>query len=981
MDAPPPTPEARPDAPVVDRTGLPADDDADPTEVPAWRSDPPTVGAVLVTHHGGRWLPQVLASLAALEHAPNVWRVVDVSSTDDGAELVRTSFGAERITYAPAGTGFGAAVRSAVAAMPGTDWLWLLHDDAAVRPDTLAALLDEATSADDVAVVGPKIREWPSLRRLLEVGLTITATGSRETGLETGEPDAGQHDWPRDVLAVNTAGMLVRRDVWDELGGLDPDLPLYLDDVDLGWRVARAGYRTRVAPKAVLFHAEASRRGTRRRVAGDVEPWEQRRAALHVLLANTAGARFWWQYVRLLLGTLLRTLGLLVARDPEAAGDELQALVAVYGRPGRLRAARRRRAITARRGPEVVRSLLPPAWLPYQHGWDAVRDGVRALVRPESVETAGRRSSLEEDDVDVPLDDGPSLWSRRPWLVTVLALVVVSLVAARGVLVGPSGSALTGGALGVTPGSAGAWWDLWFERSHDVGLGSTGLVPPAVLLLALASTPVWFAPGLVVGPLLLLAAPLAGLTAHRFGRRLTDRRRARVVWATGYALTVVATGAVSEGRLGTVVALVVLPVIASTTLQLLEAVGAAGTRNPDAPTPRRTALRWGIWVAVGAAFAPVVLPLSVLGGLVAVVVDRRLRGPLLLGTGAAVVLLGPWLLTRVVAPMAWWQESGAFLPGGDPGWRTALGLLVGRAGSPEQAPLWLGAGLVLLAVLALVPRPTRTLLGLCWVLAAGALAVAVVGVVVEGPRPSGAGAVRAWVGVPAGAVALALGTAALIGVPALVERRGRRVVALAVLVALTVPVGTAAWWVVRGAADPLDRAVPATVPAFLTERPGDTLVVTGSVAAGVRTSVVRGAGPVVGAEGLRPSTDVRARLDRAVEGLLSAPGTDDVRALGALGVDAVYAPDVDPDVARALDAAPLLEPSGSDAPTSRVWTLVEPVERVTAQGPVWRPLLAAVQLVLWVVAVVLTAPVRRRDAGIDDVLGTDTTATTSGGRA
>ena len=112
--------------------------------------------------------------------------------------------------------------RLALESLPRTDWIWLLHDDSSVLPGTLSGLLDTATVSPDIAVVGPKIREWPSLRRLLEVGLTITATGTRETGLETGEPDAGQHDRERDVLAVNTAGMLIRRDVWDELDGFDP---------------------------------------------------------------------------------------------------------------------------------------------------------------------------------------------------------------------------------------------------------------------------------------------------------------------------------------------------------------------------------------------------------------------------------------------------------------------------------------------------------------------------------------------------------------------------------------------------------------------------------------------------------------------------------------------------------------------------------------------------------------------------------------
>ena len=51
----------------------------------------------------------------------------------------------------------------------------------------------------------------PRCSRLLEVGVTISGTGRRETGLEPGEYDQGQHDEVRQVLAVNTAGMLVRR--------------------------------------------------------------------------------------------------------------------------------------------------------------------------------------------------------------------------------------------------------------------------------------------------------------------------------------------------------------------------------------------------------------------------------------------------------------------------------------------------------------------------------------------------------------------------------------------------------------------------------------------------------------------------------------------------------------------------------------------------------------------------------------------------
>ena len=129
------------------------------------------------------------------------------------------------------------------------------------RPRALLALTLAIEDYPDADILGPKLREWPSLRRLLEVGVTITGTGRRETGLERGEYDQGQHDEARRVLAVNTAGMLVRRRVLEDLGGFDDELPIFGNDIDFGWRAARAGHPTMVVPQAVVFHAEAAHRG------------------------------------------------------------------------------------------------------------------------------------------------------------------------------------------------------------------------------------------------------------------------------------------------------------------------------------------------------------------------------------------------------------------------------------------------------------------------------------------------------------------------------------------------------------------------------------------------------------------------------------------------------------------------------------------------------------------------------------------------
>ena len=920
-------------------------------ETRPWLDEPPTVAAILVTHNGAAWLPKVFESLAVMDFAPTAWNVVDVSSTDGSGELLRETFGAERITYAASGTGFGAAVKLGLESAPHTDWIWLLHDDCAVTPGTLAGLLDEATAADDIAVVGPKIREWPSLKRLLEVGLSITSTGGRETGLEPGEPDAGQHDRPRDVLAVNTAGILIRRAVWDELGGFDPNLRLFFDDIDFGWRVARAGYRVRTAPRAVLFHAEASSRGSRRATAGDVPDSEFRRAAMFTLLANADSKKFVWQFVRLFFGTLLRTLGLLMVKAPEEAGDELSALQSIYLHPGRLRAARKSRSASAKRSAKDVRRLLPSPWLPYQHGFDSLREVVASMVRPETVATVGRRSAVTDTGPDEAQDlpSEPSILVRRPWLVVVLIAFVLSFIAGRGLF---SGGLLHGGALLASPDTAAGWWRLLFERWHDVGLGSSAMAPAFALPLAAAGTLVWFKPGIVVMSLLLFAVPLAGLSAHRLGRQLCSSRPVRIIWALTYAFAIVGTGAVSQGRLGTIVALVIAPILVNTGLQLFAKPG------------WQLGLRLGIWIAVAAAFAPLLYFFGIVGLLVGTATTSRLRGisswrqlrlPVAIATLVPLALLGPWMLQRVFLPMRWWWEAG--IASGQAA--SARDIALGRAGGPGAAPEWLSVGVLVLGLLALVPSATRRQVSWAWLFALFGLTVAALGTVSTFDTPSSSVRIAAWVGIPVVIWIAGLATAAMIAVDGL-SGLGRTTTTALVLLALLLPIGTGAWWLIRGEEEPLTRGSLNDVPAFLATRPGSTLVIDGSISGGIDYQVIEGDGLRLGQEAVLPTVAASRPVTELVGRLMSNPSTVDLSTLAGFGVGAIYAPRVDPELARRLDAAPGLEPAGSEDPKSRVWTLPQKPATSTDAGSMWHPVVAGVQVLLWLFAIILTAPVRQR---------------------
>ena len=405
---------------------------------------PSSVVALLVSRDGARWLPAVIDGLRAQRSPVDRVVAVDTGSKDDSVALLTEAFsGTGEVLQAPGSTSFPAAVALGLERVGDADWVWILHDDSNPDPGALEALLEAAVADPRAEVLGPKLREWPSLRRLLELGVTLSGTGRRETGLERGEYDQGQHDEVREVLAVNTAGMLVRRRVLDHLGGFDPQLPIFGNDLDFGWRAAQAGHRTLVVPKAVVFHAEAAHRGVRRTpLTGRHTHYQERRAALYTLLANSPGRALPWQVLRLGFGTLLRMVGLLLVRQVGQALDELAALVSLYGRPGQIVAARRARRELRTADPTAVRRLLAPWWLPYRHGLDFVGDLLAAATnqaadvaerrRLAKAEAEGRPVRRAQDEDELTQDSGILVRIlTSPVAVTVDVVVLLALVGAR----------------------------------------------------------------------------------------------------------------------------------------------------------------------------------------------------------------------------------------------------------------------------------------------------------------------------------------------------------------------------------------------------------------------------------------------------------------------------------------------------------------------------------------------------------------------
>lgn len=539
--------------------------------------------AVLVTAGNTPYLRRTLVALARQEVPASAVLVVDVASRRNGLgdgtpveDVVELSgidaVSRARILHVSEAFSFGDAVRRGLLALqedgrlpaPSHPYLWLLHDDSAPAPGCLASLLNAVTSARSVALAGPKQVDWDNPEQLLEVGLRTTASARRANDIVPGEIDQGQHDGRSDVLAVGTAGALVDRAVFDEIGGISPAFGAFGDGLELSRAVRLAGHRVVVVPDAVVAHRRAAflgRRGVRHGLRRDPQDTEglswQEATARSYRARRTAQLRAWATFssrpVWLLLSwflllACLRAPWRLLTNSVVRASDEMGAALAVASRPGLIRRGRRRLAAHA----TVPRSVLTRLYVDSAE----IRALRRDLVRQER-----ERAAREEAPSELELHELRALARRRRYVLTAVLLLTAGagLIALGGTL---ASRGLTGGALPSLDAAPGRLWEAAWSTWAASGDGYDSPLSPFLAVLAL---PV--ALGRVVGldgplmlhALVLVAVPLGALGAWAAAGTVTRRTHLRAWVALTWALAPAGLLALGQGRLGPLLVHILLP--------------------------------------------------------------------------------------------------------------------------------------------------------------------------------------------------------------------------------------------------------------------------------------------------------------------------------------------------------------------------------------------------------------------------------------
>jgi len=884
----------------------------------------PRIVAVLATHDGAATLRRAVASVAAQTQPGIELIAVDNASADGTGPLLLDLLGPDRVLVSDRDLGLGAAVdlaldavdaqdaRSGRSAPADDDLVLILHDDLELERDAVEHLVAAITEDDRVAIVGPKLRWADDPSRLQSVGATIDLTGRVDDGIDPGELDQGQRDMDRRVLFVPTAGMLVRRRVFDELGRFDQRAHAFREDLDLCWRAAIAGHDVEVVPAAVGRHASLAAEHQRSGRVAELGPrYLAERNTLAALLTNYGPERLLVVLPLALVVGAAKVLGFLLTRRIADARET----VAAWGwnlanLAGTLR--RRRRTQRMRRRSDAELAPLFGRITPRLQAYlEAVLDRLAGEAGPDPVGAAetqpsatlqGELEPTEPDDgavvpfdpdaVDVAPDREHGAVRRalgmvvaRPLQTVIPPTVLMLLVGLRDVVLPGT---VRGGDLVPFPGGPGliarhlAPW-------HDSGAALSPLDPsPAQLVLGALQ---WLLGDGSLRLLVIVAPLLAWGLAMRALAPFVAGVLPRTLIALLYAASPPVLASLAAGDVVTLVLAVLLPPIVMAMSTVLDATQPVG----------RVWRRIGVLaflLATVVAFAPplvIVLPLIALAGVghaLVAVADTAWRRTLIVRSVILallpVPLLGPWLWSLPQVILDELTTRGVALGGHPVAW---LALDPTGSGLGRTGLVLLAAGLVGALVVSVADvgptlfRASLAMLALGLVLPLAAWWLDAAGTSVR-HRPLLLIAAASLVGL------VALGS---VHAPAVLSAYpfGWRQLGVALTssaVVLAVAVGLVGFAVSGTPGLSREDAVPAYL-ATLSPHPPDRVLVIGADHDGIVWEVVPATGPDLAAFGVRHDPTLHAMIVEAVEDLLSGSDPRAAARLGRLGIGIVLVPE------------------------------------------------------------------------------------------
>ena len=577
------------------------------------------IAAIVVSHDESITASEAVAAVASQSLQPDV--TINVGTLEEGISKLPSGF-----------------------ATVSNNWVWYLTPETLPAETALAELSKVSELSPSAALIAPKLVSRNNPRVLLQYALAATRLW-RPVSLVSEEFDQSQHDDIEDALAAALPGSLIKLSALNEVGGLNHKISGLASTYDLCIRLRLAGGRVLVAPNARVGIS-----GESQELLANVNNLAVRKVQIQLATAFAPAATVLIGALLSPLIALLQSILLLVVKRPEQIPSTLGAgfwwffnVLSQFGKRSKLNADAR-----------------------------AQLKGLRNLFASREDAARAQRSRIEQPVAQAERDI--ELASElRPGFGPAGGFWVMALLAGLSWQFWPQNIAVTGGGLlplnqnlGQLFAHAGSSW-------QQSGLGLAAPADPfSWVLFALGCITFW-APTLSVTLFLFLVKSLAFAAAWRALSLVTSKRSLLLLGGLIYAFWPALTQAQLDGRLGTLVALVLMPWFVFTLARVLE-LGSEARKSVQAWT----------WVGLSAllaaaisAGAPSLTPLVALAILLLAIYRFKRIGYLIWLPVPLLVLwipLGVYLVVGLGQPLALLTDPGVPLDTPEsPIWQLILG--------------------------------------------------------------------------------------------------------------------------------------------------------------------------------------------------------------------------------------------------------------------------------------------------------------------
>lgn len=216
----------------------------------------PKVSIIIPNWNGRLLLEQFMPSVVNLNYPSFEVVLLDNASSDESVSFLEDHYPLVRIVRHPRNDGTAEGSNVGARAARG-EFLFFISNDMWLEPDVLALMVPHLEKNSGVGICTLKMRritaDGQRLKTLDSVGGVIDIFGfPYPRGVN--EEDCGQWDEPAEIGFSFGGALLIRRSLYEQLGGYDPAFFTLVDDIDLSWRVRLLGFTVIAEPRAVLYH-------------------------------------------------------------------------------------------------------------------------------------------------------------------------------------------------------------------------------------------------------------------------------------------------------------------------------------------------------------------------------------------------------------------------------------------------------------------------------------------------------------------------------------------------------------------------------------------------------------------------------------------------------------------------------------------------------------------------------------------------------